>query len=308
MRQFAQTIPAQIILGLLFCLLSGLTHAQTHGYASGFSSLYRVDLTTGAAERIGSIGFNDVEGLAMAPDGTLYGVADQTIQNGSVGTDFLFRIDTQTGQGTLIGQLGNLWELGTGANKDLDYGLSFSCDGRLWLSSATTQQLWEVDPSSAATRLVGNMNHTVSGLGSRDTGLLGVSVRDAPGLVTINPDTAASQMLQAWSLDVPVSDAGVDFAADGRLFALADPEPLVIAGTRLLNIDPKTGDILSSVPVLPTDGGLEGLAISPVARCATGGSNNAMNPKLIDASSSFSLMALLALLLLAGFVGVRRVS
>lgn len=306
MRQFAQTIPAQMILGLIFCLLSGFAHAQTHGYASGFSSLYRVDLSTGAAERIGSIGFNDVEGLAMSPDGTLYGVADQTIQNGSVGTDFLFRIDTQTGQGTLVGQLGNLWELGTGANKDLDYGLSFSCDGRLWLSSATTQQLWEVNPNTAATRFVGNMNHTVSGMGSRGAELFGVSVRNAPGLVTINPDTAASQMIQAWTLDVPISDAGVDFAADGRLFALADPEPLVIAGTRLLNIDPKTGGILSNVEVRPTDGGLEGLAISPVARCNAAGNTDAARPLLIDASSSYSLLALLALMLATAFLGLRR--
>ena len=83
--------------------------AQATAYVSAWDTLYRLDLATGQASRIGNgIGFNDVEGLAISPQGILYGVADGTVGSGSELTDFLVRIDTTTGAGTLVGALSGL--------------------------------------------------------------------------------------------------------------------------------------------------------------------------------------------------------
>ena len=89
------------LLAALFCLLPLPALAAPQAYVSAWNTLYRLDLATGQATPVGTgIGFNDVEGLAFAPDGTLYGVADGTAGSGSASTDFLIRIDTATGTGT----------------------------------------------------------------------------------------------------------------------------------------------------------------------------------------------------------------
>jgi hypothetical protein len=163
----------RFLAGLL-ALLPLTSLAQPVGYAVGFDSLYRINLATGQTTAVGPIGFNDVEGLAFGPSGLLYGVADATAGSGSGITDLLIRIDTNTGAGTLIGAMPTL--AGAGPNGNLDYGLAFTCDGRLWLSSDTTQQLWEVDPANAGTRLVGNTGRNISGLAARGNRLYGLSV------------------------------------------------------------------------------------------------------------------------------------
>ncbi len=65
--------------------------------------LVRVDIITGRASVIGSIGFVDVFGLAFGPDGVLYGSA-----NGDrFKTPTLIRINTKTGVGVAIGNIPN---------------------------------------------------------------------------------------------------------------------------------------------------------------------------------------------------------
>jgi hypothetical protein len=68
----------------------------------GISSLVRIDLATGAATSVGSIGFIKVGSIEFGNDGFLYGgVADAFTSPGA-----LIRINTTTGAGTLIGLAG----------------------------------------------------------------------------------------------------------------------------------------------------------------------------------------------------------
>ena len=126
---------ARLTAGLM-ALLPLAADAEPFGYAAGGDNqLYRLDLGSGQATRVGAMGFVDVEGLALSPHGVLYGVADGgTGLPGSSVPDFLVRIDPATGAGTAIGSLGLMGQ-GTGAFFDLDYGLAFTCDGRLQADS-----------------------------------------------------------------------------------------------------------------------------------------------------------------------------
>src|SRR5690606_34571120 len=142
------------LLAGLLTLLPLPVLADPLGYAVAFDTLYRVDLATGQATLIGPVNFNDVDGLAFGPDGTLYGVADATAGSGSGISDLLIRIDTGSGAGTLVAPLAGLANTGPGGS--LDYGLTFTCDGRLWASSDSTGQFWEVTPGTGAVRLVAN--------------------------------------------------------------------------------------------------------------------------------------------------------
>ncbi len=65
------------------------------GGSPATNSLYRINMSTGAATLVGSLGIGNLfEGdLAFGDDGTLYGIQD----------DLLYRIDTSTGAATVIG-------------------------------------------------------------------------------------------------------------------------------------------------------------------------------------------------------------
>jgi len=90
----------------------GYTYIAPTLYAAdgggGFSpvagdNLYTVDPASGALTLIGAIGFK-VTGLAMAPDGTLYGV-EAVGRSGASGVAQLVTIDVATGAGTIAGPL-----------------------------------------------------------------------------------------------------------------------------------------------------------------------------------------------------------
>jgi streptogramin lyase len=241
--------------------------AEPFAYATGFDALYRVDLATGQANRLGPIGYNDVEGLALSPQGALYGVADATVGNGSGTTDFLLRIDPVTGAGTLVGQLSGL--AGQGPAGNLDYGLAFTCDGRLWLSSDTVGDLWELDPAHAVPRRVGNTGQALSGLAAIGNELYGVSIGGAPALYQINPANAVATHRGALNTGAVVDDAGLDFDANGRLWALLDPEPAAVGATRVAQIDRNTGAATVGPPST-VNVGFEGMASAPPSCGVTG--------------------------------------
>jgi hypothetical protein len=90
--------------------------------------LYRVDLATGHATLIGSLNLafgRTLGSLAIASDGTVYGIADSTSQAlGALDADF-YRINATTGGATLIGSLGTRMAAS---------GLAFGTTGTLWYS------------------------------------------------------------------------------------------------------------------------------------------------------------------------------
>lgn len=268
----------------LMVLLSHDAAADPIGYAATFSDLYRVDLATGAAARVGPIGFNDVDGLAISPTGQLYGVADQTAGSGTGLTDFLIRIDPATGAGSLVGPLSGL--ANQGPNGSLDYGLAFTCDGRLWLSSDSTGALWEVTPSSGQVRQVASTGVPLSGLAARGRELFGIGVRqgfgDASQQATYRIDTETGSTARIGSLGSAdtLSGAGADFDAGGTLWATLDSQPPEFnRATRVARIDLATGAaaVVASMSGIQDNISVRGLAIAPPAACYVAGTSEPLS-------------------------------
>jgi hypothetical protein len=77
--------------------------------------LYTVDKTTGELTEIGATGFNEIDGLSFAPDGTLWGWASG---------DGLVTIDTQSGQATLVAEYpGEVEDLTWSTDGSILYGV-----------------------------------------------------------------------------------------------------------------------------------------------------------------------------------------
>ena len=263
---------------LLPCLLAlpGLAAAQSVAFGAGLRDLYRIDLDAGASARAGAYTqapvvppeIVDVEGLAFSPDGLLFGVAD--------GLNALYRINTTSGRATRVGPLAGL----PSSQSGFDFGLTFTADGRLWLSSDTTEQLWEINPATGAVRLVGNLGVQISGLAARGNEVFGIGVTDTvtspgdQGLWQIDVETATATLVGHFDDPFPVVDAGLDFDAQGRLWAVLDFNPRPIKNFRtseLVRLDPNTGAILERriLSGLASDD-IEGLAITPPNLVPTG--------------------------------------
>jgi hypothetical protein len=246
-------------------------------------SLYRIDLATGAETRLGLIRTNteetkiDVEGLAFAPDGTLYGVDDQSLT--------LFPINIDNGR-VLDQQDVNLGGLPIGGAND--FGLTFACDGNLYLTSVTTRSLYRVSLDGTATRIgaPGSLGANISALaafgispvqlfGLGNGGLNGDS-SDVGRLYSINPaDGAATIIGQLGSGAAKYDEAGLAFDNADQLWAITDrnavlPSPLP---SQILRIDKNTG--LATLVAQTTEFGFESLAITVPRGCGTGGGETA---------------------------------
>jgi len=151
--------------------------ADLVGYGEAFNVLYAVDLTTNTAVQIGGPGqitYANIEGLTFSPSGTLYAVSD------AGPTKTLLTIDQGSGIAAAVGTL----DLGT--NNQLDLALAFTCDGKLWMS-ASTGQLWSVDPATANVTTLGNLGIKISGMAARGSLLYGAGSQGNNNLYSIDP-------------------------------------------------------------------------------------------------------------------------
>lgn len=300
------------LLALLAMLLPLPILAAPTAYVSAWNTLYRLDLATAQATRIGTgIGFNDVEGLAFAPDGTLYGVADGTIGNGSALTDFLIRIDTNSGVGTLIGPLQGL--AGEGPSGQLDYGLSFSCDGRLWASSDTTGRFWEINPHDGQVTEIGDTGAPLSDITTIGKQMYGIGVRTGFGdpaqqaLYRVDPVTATAVRIGSLGVADNLSSAGMDFDANGTLWATLDSQPPDYdRASRLARINPVTGQatVVGSITGITDNLSVRALAITTPGPCT--GVDVPKPAALVQRVPSLNLPGLLLLGLLALGIGGLR--
>jgi hypothetical protein len=258
--------------------------AEPVGYVGSFDQLFRVDFGTDQSTLIGnSIGFASVEGLAFAPNGTLYGISDATKQ--------LVTINTATGKGTLVGFTG-LAGQGIGQFDALDPGLAFTVDGRLWASSATVNKLWRLDPVTATATLVGATGAHISGLAGRGDELYGVGSNGNENLYRINTSTGAATLIGALfpGQSVHFDNAGADFDGNGVLWAVLDYSPTMPnRASDLVRINLDTG---AATIVGQTHLDSDALAIAPPQAIVERQSIPALSP---------AAMAALALLL-AGLV------
>lgn len=132
--------------GLTFSV-GGLEYRQSDGTLFAFSAglpaatptLYTVNPSTAALTPVGPLGLSTFEGgLAIAPDGTAYGV-----NQGTNTTCALFSVNLSTGAAASIGTIGN------GAH-DIN-GLTYRSDGKLVGFDRVTNSLLEIDPTTPGT-------------------------------------------------------------------------------------------------------------------------------------------------------------
>ena len=301
------------IAALVLALFCGQVFAaDIIGYGEAFNNvsgdtLYRVDLSTHTAQELGSAGFLNgqqpivnIEGLTYSPDGQLYAVSDAL--------KVLLQINPITGTATLIGAL-NL--AGQSITQKLDLGLTFTCDGRLWLS-AGNGNFWEVNRATGATTLVGNLGVKITGLAANGQQVYGAGSQGDNNLYFIDTSTAQTTLVGDYGADASyITTASPGFDASGQLWAILDyvpPQPGVIKvmeWSDLASLDANSGTLSNTGAITgPADLqfiGLKGLAIAaPVCSASRPG----------DPTPTMSLTGLgflIALLMLvAGTVLLRR--
>jgi len=218
-----------VIASLVLAVSSAAANAATAAYGEAFDTLYAFDLTSRSALPLGAAGnwggttLANIEGLTFSPDGQrLYAVSDTLLK-------VLMTIDQNTGQASVIGLLGGnggLGDTGQGPFNVLDLGMSFTCDGNLWLSSGATGSLWQLDPATAAATKVGNLGVTITGLTARGNQLFGAGSQDNPNLYLIDQHTAKATAIGTYGSNVnPITTASPGFEPTGKLWSILDNVP-----------------------------------------------------------------------------------
>jgi hypothetical protein len=274
-----------IMIGLA-ALVSMAAHAAPDGYsinsdsASGDAdSLYRIDLSTGVQTKRGkvqSLGQNriDVEGLAFSPDGTLYGVDDDSMKLFPINTDNGAVIDSQEVSITGMGPAGGN-----------DFGLTFACDGSLYATSVSQKSLYRLN-LDGTTSLVGNMGQNISALAAYgnpvqlyglSNGLLANGNPDTRSLYRINTSTGAATLVGGALGGAAGSyhEAGLAFDNDGQLWAITDRRavPGGPFGSQILSIDKITGT--ATLKSTTSETGFESLAVTVPRGCEVGNGQTA---------------------------------
>jgi hypothetical protein len=237
---------------------SPLAYAIVEEGTSETCSFARLDLGTGDITTIGTMGAEPcVQNLTFAPDGTLYGMLNDSM------VAQLVRIDTATGAVTTVGSLGIEILLLEGG------GLAFDRAGTLWLYILTLDPdctdnscLYRVDPTDATATLVGGggSGTIVGGLAGLCDGRLVTARGGIPPQPLASVDTATGGLIDLGTLpDVSVNELATE--ADGTLWTLA--VPAVGPGTQILHID-DTGQVVVTGPLLSDARSPLGFAIEPL--------------------------------------------
>jgi hypothetical protein len=242
-------------------------------------SLYRIDLADGSHTRIGPVtSFGeariDVEGLAYAPDGILWGVDDASMT--------MFPVNPDTGQVVATEEV-PIQGLPSGGGND--FGLSFACDDTLYITSVSRQSLYRLE-LNGNTQLIGSEGSLGVNIGAiaawgdpvKIYGLgNGLDVNqnpDSPAIFEIDAATGTAVQLIALNVD-PYSEGGLAFDDDGMLWAILDrrdnqgfPAP-----SQILQID--LGSSTVTEVATTAESGFESLAITVPRGCGTTGGQNA---------------------------------
>jgi len=273
----------RILMITLLTAVSASLSAAPVGYSinsdsgSGDSDgLYRIDLATGAEiQRIGTVQSNllnpriDVEGLAFAPNGTLYGVDDESLK--------LFRINLSN---ALVDPTRDydISELTKGNN---DFGMTFACDGNLYVTSVTRQSLYRLEAdgvNGGTAHLVGSegsLGANISALAAYGNpvrlyglgnGTAGENASAAPKLYEIDVSNGASTEIGPLGGSVgQYAEGGLAFDGAGQLWAITDRRPVLLP-SQVMRINTTTG--AASEIRNTSEEGFESLAIDIPRGCA----------------------------------------
>lgn len=275
---------SKFVLSSLIALLPAVATAAPFAYSVNSDqpfgdTLYQIDLADGSATPIGT-GVTlppdpfkrlDIEGLAIAPDLTLWGV-DEDLKR-------LFAIDTNTG--TVIAATDEEID-GIEGEEGNDFGLTFTCDGTLYAVSVRNQTLYNLGLDGTATPVgkVGALGANISAIASYGAnpvkmyglgnGWLGEGGPvDNRSLYEIDLATGTASLIGSLGPVETVAnytEAGLGFDLEGNLWAITDRSQFAMT-SQILRIDPASG--LATSVMNTSIVGFESLAVAPPSACKT---------------------------------------
>lgn len=279
MLRFASAVPTLAVVAL-----AGQALAQTPlvGVAfrdpsfSGPTRLYDINQFTGAASNPRVLGTDAISGIALSPDGTLYGWTDEfATVNGTPVDGALVTIDPATGATSLVGNVSPFPSGALASEGDIDFNPT---SGELFgvTSNNGVSLLFTIDPSTAANTEIGILQRPgtdISGLSFSPDGTLwaldtGTDFNPATRestLLRLDPVTAA--IIEVVPLDIALGTvAGMDFDPDTGVLVVADGD--FLGNNQLYTVDIGTGAVAPLGPLgldgAPTGfGGLSDIEFIP---------------------------------------------
>ena len=271
-----------------------------------WDSLYLIDLAnSGSEQRRGALfsgAYNhfDTEGLAFSPDGTLWGVDDESA--------ILFPINTTTAAINFLDVIPlPTFSLGGGD----DFGMTFACDSTLYVTSVASRTLYRVDKQGKSTAVgsIGALGANISAIAAIGNPAmlygLGLGNVDSPVLYSIDTQTGVATAIGPLVNAAPYNEGGLAFDADGNLWAITDRSGLGNQPSQVLSINVDTG--LATVASTTIETGFESLAIAPPTHCegrVDAGDDDDYPP--IPALGPIGLLLMTLALMLVGMIFLRR--
>ncbi len=284
-------------------------------------SLYLIDLATGTGQRRGALASGiiddirrDTEGLAFSADGTLWGVDDNSLT--------LFPINTVSGAISLAREI-HLPGFPTGGGND--FGMTFSCDNSLYVTSIATRTLYQVEMNGSiqAVGSEGSLGANISAIAAigNPTRLYGLGngqfqngKTDSPNLYSIDTDTGVATLIGSLGNTIgEYNQGGLAFDYTGNLWAITDRRiinnSIEDQPSQILSINTQTGEatVVSDTSKVGDSGevGFESLAIGPPSLCQIAGKTDPLTESVPTLSVTGRMLAIL-LLMLAGISILRR--
>ena len=289
-------------------------------------SLYLIDLASGTGDRRGSLASGivgdirrDTEGLAFSADGTLWGVDDNSRT--------LFPVNTSSGSISLAKEIQLPGFPAGGGN---DFGMTFSCDNTLYVTSVTTKTLYKIEvdeTNQAAINAVGaegalGVNISAIAAIGKPTKLYGLGngqfqtgETDSPNLYSINPDTGVATLIGPLGNTIgEYNQGGLAFDSAGNLWAITDRRiinnSIEDLPSQILSINTQTGEatVVSDTSNVGESGdvGFESLAISPPSLCQILSQRVETSAEGIPSLNMAGRTLAILLLMLAGIAILRR--
>lgn len=270
---------------------------------AAFDGIYTVDLTQRSANFVGQTGsyagqLIAIEGMAYSPDQVLYGVSDNV--------KAFVRIDAVSGAATVVGPL--VLD-GEGQFNNADPALAATADGRFWLTSATLGKLWQLDPSSGTTTLVGSLGVAITGLAAHGNELYGAGSRGDEGLYRIDMKTGRAALIRRFNDQIPyAASISLAFDEEDRLWATVNYNPpqndngSIATWSDLALVDRNSG-VIDPLGALTGPRELQTIPVRGFAITAPRGSGAVVNP--VPAASSWSLLLLSGLIALVVLLQLR---